>query len=44
MKIKHFYLPKANIEWISTLRMEIGEIWAVVVLFFKFHVLFPVRV
>ena len=40
MRIKHFISLKQTLK----LEIEIGEIWVVVVLFFKFHVLFPVRV
>ena len=44
MSIKHFTSPEQTLKWISALRMEIGEIWVVVVLFFNFDVLFPIRV
>ena len=44
MSIKHFTLPEQTLKWISALRMEIGEIWVVVVLFFNFDVFFPIRV
>ena len=44
MSIKHFISLEQTLKWISALRMEIGEIWVVVVLFFNFDVLFPTRV
>ena len=44
MSIKHFTSPEQTLKWISALRMEIGEIWVVVVLFFNFDVLIPIRV
>ena len=40
----HFTTLKQTLKWTSALRMEIGEIQAVVVLFFNFNVLFPTRV
>ena len=44
MSIKHFTPPEQTLKWISALRMEIGEIWVLVVLFFNFDVLFLIRV
>ena len=44
MIIRHFTSSEKTLEWISALRMEIGEIWVVVVLFFHFDVLFSTRV
>ena len=44
MSIKHFTSTEKTLEWNSALRMEIGEILVVVVLFFNFDVLFPTRV
>ena len=44
MSVKHFTPPEQTLKWISALRMEIGEIWVVVVLFFNFDVLIPIRV
>ena len=44
MSIKHFTPPEQTLKWISALRMEIGEIWVLVVLFFNFDFLFLIRV
>ena len=44
MSIKHFTPPEQTLKWISASRMEIGEIWVLVVLFFNFDVLFLIRV